>query len=123
VRYLLNKVAAAASKPDLPREGIMALGDLAGQADLLALTSQMIAQKLDQSPEDPQSLMPLNAGFRSSLQSVQTGIDDLVVTYSLEPGLAYDAAHRDIMKMSGIATTAYQVRALKRGKDLLAEHS
>ena len=123
VRFLLNKVAAAAHKQSVPHEGVMALGDLAGQADLLALTSQMIAQKLDRNPDDPQILMPLNAGFRTSLRSLQTGIDDLVKAYSLEPGLAYDAAQRDIMKMSGIATTAYQIRALKRGKDLLAEHS
>ena len=126
VRYLLNQLAKADEPQTLPREAILALGTLADQADLLARISQVIAQELDQQPDDPQRLMPLNAGFKTCLQSLQSGIDDLKEANSLEllgpGGLAYDAARRDIMKMSGIATTAYQVRALKSGQALLAKN-
>ena len=130
VRYLLNQLAKAAAPEALSREAIMALGTLADQADLLARMSQVIAQELDQHPDDPQRLMPLNAGFKTCLQSLQSGIDDLKEENSLNfsgklsgpGGLAYDAARRDIMKMSGIATTAYQVRALKSGQAKLAKN-
>jgi alkylation response protein AidB-like acyl-CoA dehydrogenase len=126
VRYLLNQLAKVTDRQDLPREAVMALGSLSDQADLLARMSQAIAQELDQHPDDPQRLMPLNAGFKTCLQSLQSGIDGLKEANSLElsgpGGLAYDAARRDIMKMSGIAATAYQVRALKSGQALLAKN-
>jgi alkylation response protein AidB-like acyl-CoA dehydrogenase len=130
VRHLLNQLAKAADPENSPREAVMALGSLSDQADLLARMSQVIALELDQHPDDPQRLMPLNAGFKTCLQSLQSGLDDLKEENSLKlsgellgpGGLAYDAARRDIMKMSGIAATAYQVRALKSGQAMLAKN-
>ena len=122
VRYLLNGLAAGADSQTLPREAIMALGDLASQTDLLTEMSLVIVAGLDrQGTAQAQGLMPLIAGFRACLQPMLREIDNLTETYSFNPGLAWQAAHRDIIKMSAIAASAYQVRALKRGQALLSD--
>jgi alkylation response protein AidB-like acyl-CoA dehydrogenase len=123
LRYLLNQLAASAS--DLPRDAIMQLGDMAGHIDMLQRISQDIAAELDHMAPDfagqSQQLMLLIAGFRSCMNALPEDIADLAGEFNLSPGLAWQAAHRDIIKMSGIAATVWQARALKRGQALLAE--
>ena len=119
---LLCQAAAAIAAPDpAPAELTGSLGRLAALPDGLSAMAWRAADVLDSGRRDgDETLSSLAAAGREISKLAEAEVEAFINTWDIEVSTALSIANRDLVKSLGIAASARDLQAQKRGQALLA---
>ncbi len=111
---------AAAEKP-LDAKIELALGRLIAMPEALSAIAGKAADLLDSGRDDvDETLSLLAAAARETSRNVERAVEAFINTWDIEVSGALSIANRDLVKSLGIAATARDLQARKRGQTLLS---
>ncbi len=119
---LLCRALAPTLEPDAAPAAMAAgLGRLAGIPDGLSAMAWRAADLLDSGRDDiDETLSSLAAAARETTGWVEAEVEAFINTWDIEVPTALSIANRDLVKSLGIAASARDLQAQKRGRALLA---
>lgn len=122
MRYRLRLLCQGAAQAGEPEpEMAAALGRLAAMPDGLSAMAWRAADLLDSGRDDiDETLSSLAAAARETTKVVEREVEAFINTWDIEVSTALSIANRDLVKSLGIAASARDLQAQKRGQALLA---
>ena len=125
MRHRLRLLCQAASQVSEPGAAAMAmtgsLGRLAAMPDGLSAMAWRAADLLDGGRDDiDETLSSLAAAARETTKWVEAEVEAFINTWDIEVSTALAIANRDLVESLGIAASARDLQAQKRGQSLLA---
>ncbi|MBL6951549.1 MAG: acyl-CoA dehydrogenase family protein [Alphaproteobacteria bacterium] len=121
---LLCMAAAQVSGPGAaPAEMTASLGRLAAMPDGLSAMAWRAADLLDSGHDDiDETLSSLAAAARENTRWVEREVEAFINTWDIKVSTTLSIANRDLVKSLGIAASARDLQAQKRGQALLAAY-
>ncbi len=121
---LLCMAAAQVSGPGAaPAEMTASLGRLAAMPDGLSAMAWRAADLLDSGRDDiDETLSSLAAAARENTRWVEREVEAFINTWDIKVSTTLSIANRDLVKSLGIAASARDLQAQKRGQALLAAY-
>ena len=121
LRLLCQAAARTVNAGNPPAQMAASLGRLAAMPDALSAMAWRAAGLLDQGGEEvDETLSSLAAAARQITALVEGEVETFINTWDIEVSTALSTANRDLVKSLGIAASARDLQAQKRGQTLLA---
>jgi alkylation response protein AidB-like acyl-CoA dehydrogenase len=121
LRLLCQAAATVGGAGAAPPELAGSLGRLAAMPDGLSAMAWRAAELLDSGSEGiDETLSSLAAAARETSRSVEAEVEAFINTWDIKVSTALSIANRDLVKSLGIAASARDLQAQKRGQALLA---
>jgi acyl-CoA dehydrogenase len=121
LRLLCQAAARVGEAGAAGTELAASLGRLAAMPDGLSAMAWRAAELLDSGRDDiAETLSSLAAAARETSKVVEREVEAIINTWDIEVSTALSIANRDLVKSLGIAASARDLQARKRGQALLA---
>ncbi|MDP6692262.1 MAG: acyl-CoA dehydrogenase family protein [Alphaproteobacteria bacterium] len=120
MRHRFRLLCRAAAEKPLAAEMELSLGRLVAMPEALSAIGLRAADLLDSGRDDvDETLSLLAAAARETARNVEAEVEAFINTWDIEVPAALSVANRDLVKSLGIAATARDLQARKRGQALL----
>ncbi|MBT3373437.1 MAG: acyl-CoA dehydrogenase [Rhodospirillaceae bacterium] len=121
MRHRFRLLCRAAAEKPLDADIELTLGRLVAMPEALSAIALRAADLLDSGRDDvDETLSLLAAAARETAKKVEWEVEAFINTWDIEMSDALSIANRDLVKSLGIAATARDLQARKRGQTLLS---